>query len=304
MSVSEVRRTQLAGEKSLGPWLEENGLAFDASRLRFAGRWLTPPFSPARFDNRFFLVEWRAEDGEPRVAPPESEEGEWIQPRAALARLEAGMALAAPPILHLLRVLSEVEPDSATSRLLDTSEANLGPLSLPLDGGVFDCPHCQARRRYVRRREEAYVSVCWVPVVPMGEGADFVECLACGGAFNEAATRPRDPSAEEELAERILRLMTLVMIRDGKADPAEMQVLLRFGAATRPIHEGDIWADIRTAQLLEADALSYAAHLRGLLSPTQLRLALRTAELVVAAGVPDPLRGPAYLAELAVRLGM
>ena len=33
----------------------------DASRLRFAGRWLTPPFSPLRFDNRFFLLEWPAE---------------------------------------------------------------------------------------------------------------------------------------------------------------------------------------------------------------------------------------------------
>lgn len=128
VSISEVRRSQLAGEKSLGPWLEPNGLALDASRLRFAGRWLTPPFSPARFDNRFFLLEWRAEDGEPRIAPPESEEGEWITPRAALARLADGHALAAPPILHLLEVLAAEGPESASPRLLDTSEANLGPL--------------------------------------------------------------------------------------------------------------------------------------------------------------------------------
>lgn len=128
LSLSEVRRSQLAGEKSLGPWLERNGLALDASRLSFAGRWLTPPFSPARFDNRFFLLEWRAEDGEPRIAPPESEEGEWITPRAALAQLDDGHALAAPPILHLLKVLAEDGPESASPRLLDTAEANLGPL--------------------------------------------------------------------------------------------------------------------------------------------------------------------------------
>jgi len=139
--VSEVRRTQLAGEKSLGPWLEKNGLALDASRLRFAGRWLTPPFSPARFDNRFFLLEWRAEDGEPRVAPPESEEGEWIPPRAALDRLDAGHALAAPPILHLLRVLAEESPETAGARLLDTSEANLGPLRrIELRSGIVLFP--------------------------------------------------------------------------------------------------------------------------------------------------------------------
>ena len=128
VSLAELRRTQLAGEKSLGPWLEKSGLALDASRLRFAGRWLTPPFSPARFDNRFFLLEWREADGEPRVTPPESEEGEWIAPRAALARLDEGSAIAAPPILHLLRVLAEVGPDRATPRLHDTTEAHLGPL--------------------------------------------------------------------------------------------------------------------------------------------------------------------------------
>jgi ribonuclease/clavin/mitogillin len=126
--VAEMRRTQLAGEKSLGPWLERRGLALDASRLDFGGRWLTPPFSPARFDNRFFLLAWRPEDGEPRVAPPESEEGEWIAPRAALARLDEGRALAAPPIVHLLKVLAEERPEAAAPRLRNTAEANLGPL--------------------------------------------------------------------------------------------------------------------------------------------------------------------------------
>ena len=128
VSIADVRETQLAGEKSLGPWLERSGLALDAARLRFAGRWLTPPFSPARFDNRFFLLEWRPEDGAPRVVPPESEEGEWIAPRTALARLDEGRAIAAPPIVHILRVLAEEGPEAATPRLHDTSEAHLGPL--------------------------------------------------------------------------------------------------------------------------------------------------------------------------------
>lgn len=140
-SIAAVRDTQLAGEKSLGPWLENRGLALDASRLRFAGRWLTPPFSPARFDNRFFLLEWRPEDGHPRVTPPESEEGEWIEPLAALARLDEGHALAAPPILHLLRVLAEDGPDAGAPRLLDTAEANLGPLRrIELRPGVVLLP--------------------------------------------------------------------------------------------------------------------------------------------------------------------
>src|SRR3712207_8133675 len=34
------------------------GVKLDASRLVYAGRWVTPPFAPVRFDNRFFLLEW------------------------------------------------------------------------------------------------------------------------------------------------------------------------------------------------------------------------------------------------------
>jgi glyoxylase-like metal-dependent hydrolase (beta-lactamase superfamily II) len=51
-----------------------------------------------------------------------------MTPRAALAHLDAGLALAAPPILHLLEVLAEEGPEHASPRLLDTSGANLGPL--------------------------------------------------------------------------------------------------------------------------------------------------------------------------------
>jgi ribonuclease/clavin/mitogillin len=108
---------------------EEVGVRIDdADRLSFAGRWLTPPFGAVRFDNRFFLAEWRASDGEPEVIPGESESGEWIAPAAALAALDEGGAFAAPPIRHLLRVLAETGPERAAPRLLDTAEANLGPL--------------------------------------------------------------------------------------------------------------------------------------------------------------------------------
>jgi len=100
----------------------------DASRLVFAGRWQTPAFAPFRFDNRFFLLEWRPEDSEPTVVPPENDEGEWIAPAAALERLARGDAMTAPPILHLLRVLAEEGPDGDPGRLLDPVEANLGPL--------------------------------------------------------------------------------------------------------------------------------------------------------------------------------
>jgi glyoxylase-like metal-dependent hydrolase (beta-lactamase superfamily II)/8-oxo-dGTP pyrophosphatase MutT (NUDIX family) len=123
-----LRTELLARRASLSAALAAAGAALDAGRLAFAGRWLTPPFSPLRFDNRFFLAEWRPEDGEPSIAPPESDEGRWIAPADAFAELARGSALAAPPIVHLLRVLAEEGADPRSPRWRGTAEADLGPL--------------------------------------------------------------------------------------------------------------------------------------------------------------------------------
>ena len=116
------------GGSPLGGQLAAAGLALDASRLRFAGRWLTPPLGPFRFDNRFFLAGWRPEDGEPGHFPPESEDGEWVRPGEALARWERAELLTAPPILHLLDRLAREGPEVGDARLLDLAERDLGPM--------------------------------------------------------------------------------------------------------------------------------------------------------------------------------
>ncbi len=107
---------------------EEVGLRLTADRLTFGGRWLTPNLGPRRFDNRCFLAEWRPADGEPQPRQPECEQGEWVEPRRALDRVEAGDVIVAPPVLHVLRVLAEDGPEDRRGRLVDTREADLGPL--------------------------------------------------------------------------------------------------------------------------------------------------------------------------------
>ncbi|HEX9669246.1 MAG TPA: hypothetical protein VGC93_07145, partial [Thermoanaerobaculia bacterium] len=126
--LAAARRRLVAGEAGMAELLAEFGASLDASRLVYAGRWLTPPFGPLRFDNRFFLAEWPYGAAlQPEVEPGELAAGEWIEPAAALARWRRGEVLAAPPVLHLLRVLAEDGPERGLPRLLDPREANLGP---------------------------------------------------------------------------------------------------------------------------------------------------------------------------------
>lgn len=125
----EPRRALLAGERTFADILEEWDAALDASRLVYAGRWVTPPFAPVRFDNRFFLLEWPADaPAEPSVDPGECESGSWIDPGAAFEAWRRGDVMAAPPILHTLEVLSQDGPLRGLDRLRDPAETNLGPL--------------------------------------------------------------------------------------------------------------------------------------------------------------------------------
>jgi endoribonuclease LACTB2 len=124
-----ARHALLDKSKTFPQVLADLGVTPDASRLVWAGRWVTPPFAPLRFDNRFFLLEWpESEPVQPSVLPGECDDGEWIDPRAAWESWRRGDVLAAPPILHILDVLAHDGPaEQGLRRLQDPSETNLGP---------------------------------------------------------------------------------------------------------------------------------------------------------------------------------
>jgi glyoxylase-like metal-dependent hydrolase (beta-lactamase superfamily II)/8-oxo-dGTP pyrophosphatase MutT (NUDIX family) len=125
----ELRRSLLAGERTFADVLTALGVKLDASPLVYAGRWVTPPFAPLRFDNRFFLLEWPQDaSAQPDFHPGECESGAWIDPAAGWQAWREGDVLAAPPILHILEVLSQDGPVKGLGRLRDPAETNLGPL--------------------------------------------------------------------------------------------------------------------------------------------------------------------------------
>ena len=85
---------------------EEIGVRVDPKTLMDVGRWVTPAFSPRRFDTRFFLAECPAGE-EPRLTSDEHDAGEWIPPKDAVAKWMKGRILAAPSVTYALRCLVE-----------------------------------------------------------------------------------------------------------------------------------------------------------------------------------------------------
>ncbi|MGB5295099.1 MAG: MBL fold metallo-hydrolase [Thermoanaerobaculia bacterium] len=122
------RRQLLSKEVDFAVLLSSAKLLPTVSDLVYAGRWLTPPLGPMRFDNRFFLLNWQKTGAaQPEIIGGEIESGEWIRPAIALQRWRDGEVLTAPPILHILEVLDQVGPVTGVERLQRPVECNLGP---------------------------------------------------------------------------------------------------------------------------------------------------------------------------------
>jgi ribonuclease/clavin/mitogillin len=97
-------------------------LRLDARDFTFAGRWVTPPFSPRRFDTLFVVVNCPRKQ-EPRVRTTEFDRGEWTGARAALARWRSSEVLVAPPVLHAIQTLAGGLTDDLVPRFLSVPQA-------------------------------------------------------------------------------------------------------------------------------------------------------------------------------------
>ncbi|MGH7730787.1 MAG: MBL fold metallo-hydrolase [Candidatus Eiseniibacteriota bacterium] len=124
--LAEARRRLLAGEATFLALAREHGWRFRADALAYAGRWVSPAFAPRGFETDYFLA--RVPDGqEATVRVGELAEGEWVRPRAALERWQAGEETFAAPILWSLIAMAEGEDDLA-ARLIQAPDRSGRPV--------------------------------------------------------------------------------------------------------------------------------------------------------------------------------
>ncbi len=117
-----------SGRMTFARLLEHFGLQLDARDFTFAGRWVTPPFSPRRFDTWFFLVRCPAKQETHTRDEGELEAGEWIKAKDAFARWQQSQVFVAPPVLHAVRMLAAGLTRDIVERLLSVPQANRQPV--------------------------------------------------------------------------------------------------------------------------------------------------------------------------------
>jgi len=174
----EARRRALANDEvSFNSILEEHGLQIDANSMIAAGRWVTPPFAPRRFDTWFFLA-WLPEGQEPTIESGELIHGEWIRPADALERWMREPVILAPPTLYIIRTLAATSPD------LDESARAL--VAIP------------ESKRGIVRRIESRPGIFFFPVkTPTLPPATHTNCYLVGGE-EMIVIDPASPYEEEQ----------------------------------------------------------------------------------------------------------
>lgn len=71
--------------------------------------------------------------------------------------------------------------------------------------GLFHCPRCDMSRAYAYRRVRRFFAFLYVPVVPLADRGEFVQCGFCRHAFKPSILEsgPSVDSASAETARRV-----------------------------------------------------------------------------------------------------
>lgn len=198
-----------SGRMSWPALLEHYELHLDAEDFTFVGRWVTPPFSPRRFDTWFFLVNCPARQ-EPYIASGELDSGEWTTARSAYERWQSSAVLAVPPTLHALKTLA----GGITSDLVERF------LAAP-----------QARREIVRRIEFRPNYICFPVRTPTKPPATHTNCYL---VYNSREILIIDPASPYEDEQRALAACVDALSAEGR--PVREIILTHF----HPDHVGGV----------------------------------------------------------------
>jgi ribonuclease/clavin/mitogillin len=116
-----------SGRMTFAEMLAHYGLRLEADDFTFVGRWVTPPFSPRRFDTWFFLAGCPAKQV-PEIRSVEFAEGGWITARDAFESWRRSEILGAPPVIHAVKTLAGGLTADLIDRFLSVPQAHGEPV--------------------------------------------------------------------------------------------------------------------------------------------------------------------------------
>ena len=90
--------------------------------------------------------------------------------------------------------------------------------------GMFHCPSCGADRHYRLRQARRWFTFFWIPVIPLQQLGEFVECSSCQSSYNEGVlTLPTTAQLSDNLSIATRGLAVAMVTADGSVEPSERE---------------------------------------------------------------------------------
>lgn len=132
--------------------------------------------------------------------------------------------------------------------------------------GQFFCPHCQARRNYLRKKATRYFALYFVPIIPLGEIGEYIECQTCRTTYQTAVLETKPPATRSGAGSTSLaQMLNSLRERLDGGTPAEFLVRdLTTAGLDRAIAQEMVNGHLDAAgrKSCETCGLTYAASVR------------------------------------------
>ena len=118
--------------------------------------------------------------------------------------------------------------------------------------GVFFCPGEGGDRKYEHKQARRWFTIFFIPLIPLKELGDFVECTSCENTYYPDVLKGKTASEIEDISTIAIRHVAVSMaLADGTVDPRErdaaVTVVQRF--ASHPYDLDDLDSDLSSLQV-------------------------------------------------------
>jgi hypothetical protein len=175
-----------------------------------------------------------------------------------------------------------------------------------IDVGSFDCPNCNQHRSYERRLLKNWLSLYFIPVIPMGTSGEVLRCTSCKMEF--PVDSPGQPAANstpnsEDFVEALLVIVALDRGDPSRTMVAKLQQLL-VELREQPVSAETVAGLLAQGKATQFRAVTYAQKVANAISEEdRIRAVVLVDELVRCPGEEHP-GGLAMLNQIAISLGM
>lgn len=131
-----------------------------------------------------------------------------------------------------------------------------------LGEGQFFCPHCRAQRTYTHKKASRYFTLYFLPLIPMGQLGEFVQCQTCNMAFKPDVLQPGFQRQAQQKPADLAKQLNTLSERLAAGTPVEYLVRdLTASGVDRDVAVGMVESSLGAARkFCDSCGLTYAAN--------------------------------------------